>query len=86
VFVTYSISFMMLLLIFVSLLGLAGLGSGWLALLVMVVPPLHMYKQLRGTYQLSRLGAFLRLWLLLFAAFIVLVIFAVLLIYIGALD
>jgi hypothetical protein len=52
----------------------------------MVVPPLHMYKQLRGTYQLSRLGAFSRLWLLVLAASIVLVIFAVLLIYIGALD
>jgi hypothetical protein len=86
VFVSYSISFMMLLLIFVSLLGLAGVGTGWLALLVMVVPPLHMYKQLRGTYQLSRLGAFSRLWLLVLAASIVLVIFAVLLIYIGALD
>jgi hypothetical protein len=86
VFVSYSISFMMLLLIFISLLGLAGVGSGWLALLVMVVPPLHMYKQLRGTYQLARLGAFLRLWMLLFAAFSVLVVFAVLLIFIGALD
>src|SRR6185503_18594051 len=50
VFVTYSISFMMLLLIFVSLLGLMGLGSGWIAWILIIATPLHMYKQLRGTY------------------------------------
>ena len=86
VFVSYSISFMMLLLILVSLLGLAGVGSGYIALILIVVPPLHMYKQLRGTYGLSRLGAFVRLFLLLFAALIVLVLFAFLLVVIGALD
>jgi hypothetical protein len=86
VFVTYSISFMMLLLIFVSLLGLAGLGSGWIALLLVVVVPLHMYKQLRGTYGLSRFGAFARTWFLLFAALLVLSIYLVLLLFIGALD
>ena len=86
VFVSYSISFMMLLLIFVSLLGLVGVSSGWIALIVIVVPPLHMYKQLRGTYGLSRFGAFVRLFLLLFAALIVLVLFAFLLVVIGALD
>jgi hypothetical protein len=86
VFVTYSISFMMLLLIFVSLLGLVGLGSGWIALLVMVAVPLHMYKQLRGTYASSRFGAFVRVWVLLFAALFVLSIYAVILLFIGALD
>jgi hypothetical protein len=86
VFVTYSISFMMLLLIFVSLLGLVGLGSGWIALIVMVAVPLHMYKQLRGTYGSSRFGAFLRVWVLLFAALFVLSIYVSLLFFIGALD
>ena len=86
VFVTYSISFMMLLLIFVSLLGLAGLSSGWIALIVMVVVPLHMYKQLRGTYGSSRLGAFMRVWVLLFAALFALSIYVVILLFIGALD
>ena len=85
-FVTYSISFMMLLLIFVSLLGLAGLGSGWIALILMVATPLHMYKQLRGTYGSSRIGAFMRVWVLLFAALIALSIYVVILMFIGALD
>jgi len=86
VFVTYSISFMMLLMIFVSLLGLAGVGSGLLALVMMFVPPVHIYKQLRGTYGSSRFGAFTRMLLLLFAALIVLSIYMLLLVFIGALD
>jgi hypothetical protein len=86
VFVTYSISFMMLLLIFVSLLGLAGLSTGWIALIVMVAVPLHIYKQLRGTYGSSRFGAFVRVWYLLFAALFVLLIYVVLLLFIGVLD
>ena len=86
VFVTYSISFMMLLLIFVSLLGLVGLSSGWIALILAVAVPLHIYKQLRGTYGVSRFGAFVRMCLLLFAALIVLSIYMTLLVGIGALD
>jgi hypothetical protein len=86
VFVTYSISFMMLLTIFVSLIGLLGVGSGFIALIMMVVPPVHIYKQLRYTYGLSRFGAFVRMTLLLFAALIVLSIFMSLLVFIGALD
>ena len=86
VFVTYSISFMMLLLIFTSLLGLAGVGTAFLVLILMFVPPLHIYHQLRGTYGLSRFGAFVRMGLLLFAALIVLSIYTSLLVFIGALD
>ena len=86
VFVTYSISFMMLLLIFTSLLGLAGLGTGFIVLILIFVPPLHIYKQLRGTYGSSRFGAFARTCLLLFAALIVLSIYTALLVGIGALD
>ena len=86
VFVTYSISFMMLLMIFVSLLGLLGTGSGFIALIMMFVPPVHIYKQLRYTYALSRFGAFARMLLLLFAALIVLSIYMALLVWIGALD
>lgn len=86
VFVTYSISFMMLLLIFVSLLGLLGTGSGFIVLILMLVPPLHIYKQLRGAYGSSRFGAFVRMCLLLIAALIVLSIYTALLVFIGALD
>ena len=87
VFVTYSISFMMLLLIFVSLLGLAGVGSGFIALIMMFVPPLHIYKQLRGTYGLSRFGAFVRMLLAaLCRADRAIDLHRSLLVFIGALD
>jgi hypothetical protein len=86
VFVTYSISFMMLLLILTSLLGLVGIHAAFIALILWLVPPLHIYKQLRGTYGLSRFGAFVRMCLLLIAAVIVLAIYWSLLVLIGALD
>ena len=86
VFVTYSISFMMLLLIFVSLLGTAGMDSGFLLLASQVVPVAHMYKQLRGAYALSRRGALVRLFFLLIAAGIVLTVFVSLLLGVGVLG
>jgi hypothetical protein len=50
------------------------------------IPPVHIYKQLRYTYALSRFGAFARMFLLLFAALIVLAIYLSLLFWIGALE
>ncbi|MEE4451669.1 DUF3667 domain-containing protein [Novosphingobium resinovorum] len=68
VFVTYSLCFMTLLVIVGMLAGAAGAG-GLLALLFLA-PPLHMYRQLRGTYALGRLGGLWRTGLLLvFAGF-----------------
>jgi hypothetical protein len=85
VFATYSISFMMLLLITLSLAASIGVSSVvWEAALVLI-PPIHMYKQLRGAYGLSRAGAAVRLVLLLVATIFVLALFGVLLIYLGVL-
>jgi hypothetical protein len=73
VFVTYSISFMTLLTIVVLIVDSLGSdAAGWL---IVVVPPIHMYRQLRGAYQCSRLGAAFRTVGLLVAAAIALVIF-----------
>ena len=47
------------------------------------MPPLHLYKQLRHAYKLSRFGAWLRLFLLSIGILIVLTIFSVLLLMIG---
>lgn len=52
VFSLYSLSFMSLLFIAAALLGAIGLGAA-VAPLVVAVPPLHMFAQLRGTYQLG---------------------------------
>ena len=86
VFVTYSISFLLLLLIFVSLLGTVGIRSGFITAALFVVPPIHMYKQLRAAYGLSRAGAAIRLCFLLIAAAIVLLVYLLLLVVLGLLG
>jgi hypothetical protein len=83
IFITYSISFMMMFLIMLTLAAAFGVsGAIWGAALG-IVPPLHLYKQLRYAYGLSRFGAFLRLFLLSIAVSIVLMIFFALLLMIG---
>ncbi|WP_408589241.1 DUF3667 domain-containing protein [Novosphingobium sp.] len=73
VFVTYSISFMTLLTIVVMLGQSVGLTG--LVLLYGIIPPLHMYRQLRGAYNCSRAGALVRTGALLVIAFVALTIF-----------
>jgi ribosomal protein L37E len=83
IFITYSISFMMMFLILLTLAAAFGVsGTIWGSALG-IVPPLHLYKQLRYAYGLSRFGAWLRLFLLSIATSIVLTIFVVLLVMIG---
>lgn len=84
VFVTYSLSFMTMLIITALLLGAAGLGS--IASLALVVPPIHMFLQLKGAYGLGRLGALWRTVLLVTFAFVAVTFFALLLLTLGALD
>ena len=76
VFVTYSLSFMSLLAVVLTLTNAAG--APMVALAAMVLPPWHMYRQLRGTYGLSRFGAAWRTWAMLFIATTVLMLFAML--------
>lgn len=86
IFTTYSISFMMLFLIVLSLLSAVGVSAAIWGTALVFIPPLHLYKQLRGTYGLSRIGAMFRLFFLLIASFIVLLTFLILLTLIGALE
>ena len=68
IFVTYSLSFVTLLFIALSVLGLAGVPT-WICILIGIfVPPIHLYKQLRQAYELSRFSTFWRL--LVLSAFI----------------
>ncbi len=83
VFVTYSLCFMMLLLAVSSLIGLV---SDSLASLAWFVPPIHMYRQLRGTYDVSNRGAIWRTALLSIFAFIAISLFASLLVALGAFE
>lgn len=83
VFVTYSLCFMMLLLAASSLIGLIWDG---LSSLAWFVPPIHMYRQLRGAYGLSKKGALWRTGLLTIFAFMAISLFASLLVTLGAFE
>jgi hypothetical protein len=83
IFVTYSISFMMMFLILLTLASAFGVSGAIWGTALGIVPPLHLYKQLRHAYKLSRFGAWLRLFLLSIGIFMVLMIFFMLLLLIG---
>jgi hypothetical protein len=86
VFATYSLSFMSLLVVTLAVLSALGLPTGWLVLAGLVIPPVHIYKQLKGGYRLSRLGALWRTWLMTWFAGITSTLFVLLLIYLGMGD
>ena len=83
VFVTYSLCFMMQLLVVGTLVGLA---SEAVASVAWFVPPLHMYRQLRGTYGVGRWGGVWRTFALTIFAFVAIGLFASLLVALGAFD
>ncbi len=77
IFSLYSLSFMSLLFIAAALVGAVGLGS-LAALMVIAVPPLHIFLQLRETYGLGIFAALWRTVVLLFVtgtAFALFVVF-----------
>jgi hypothetical protein len=86
VFVTYSLCFMTLLAVVLSLLRAAGVPTGWLLLAAFAVPPIHMYKQLKGAYRLSRWGTAWRLILLLHFTTFTTVLFLLILLALGVLG
>lgn len=85
IFVTYSLAFMSLLFITASLAAAAGVSWGIVALAVTLIPPIHIYKQLRGTYEIGRFSAFWRMNALLFFIGIIVTMFVQMLIVLGAL-
>ncbi len=60
VFVTYSISFATMLLILLSFARSAGLSEDGVLLVLMLVMPVHMFRQLQGAYQLRFFSALWR--------------------------
>jgi apolipoprotein N-acyltransferase len=74
VFSMYSLSFMALLFIVADLLAAANFDAT-AACLVVLVPPVHMYSQLKNTYRLGVFGALWRTAALLVVAGIVFMLF-----------
>lgn len=87
VFVTYSLCFMSLMLIALTLLGrVPWVSDGLLTLAAIAIPPAHIYKQLRGAYGLSRFSAIWRTMALGVFILIILMLFVSALLALGALG
>jgi Protein of unknown function (DUF3667) len=86
VFVTYSLCFMTLWVVLVAVFGSIGLMAGPVTVLMALVPPLHMYRQMKGAYGLSSRNALLRTSILLFFTLIVLTLFVALLMLLGVMG
>ena len=83
VFVTYSLSFMMMLVIVGGLFIAAGMPG--FAGFLFFLPPIHMYRQLKGAYSLGRFGALFRTVLLTVFAFIAAALFFASMVAVGVL-
>lgn len=82
VFTTYSITFMIALVAVVSLLFWFNMGA--IGGLLLLYAPFHMYRQIRGTYGTSRLGAIVRMLLLSLFAWVAIVLFAAIIAWLAA--
>ena len=81
VFVTYSLCFMTLAIAAGTLI--AAVGFPQVAVALPFVPPIHIYRQLRGAYGVGRFGAIWRTAALLIAAILVLSLFIILMVGLG---
>jgi hypothetical protein len=86
IFITYSVAFMSMLGIALVVLWAVGLGGGLLQSLILLVPPVHMYRQLKQAYRLSRWSALWRAVLLLIFAGMASTLFLLLLVALGVLG
>ena len=84
VFVTYSLCFMSLLVIAGLFFGAVGMSG--IAGLLWLLPPFHMYRQLKGAYGLGRAGALWRTALLTMFAMIVVGLFSAVLVGVGTFE
>jgi hypothetical protein len=84
VFVTYSLSFMTLLVIVATLFSAAG-WNGAIAV-AMFVPSIHMFRQLKAAYGLTRVGALWRIVLLTLFSFTAALLFIAMIVGLGLFD
>jgi hypothetical protein len=85
VFVTYSLTFLSMAAILLTFLKLLGL-SGPAALLPLLIPLMHLFRQLRGAYQLSVWSALWRTVALAVLACVAAALFFLMLLALGVLS
>ncbi|MES2986503.1 MAG: DUF3667 domain-containing protein, partial [Pseudomonadota bacterium] len=83
VFITYSIAFMSLLFIVVTVAGVLGLAEGILIPAALLIPVVHLGRQLRQAYRLGRLSTIVRTAILLFFINIIVTLFLLILLALG---
>jgi Protein of unknown function (DUF3667) len=83
VFVTYSLTFMLFLTVVLTVMGFAGAAEPVVPLAGVFIPPIHMYRQLRGAYGVSRIGGIVRTLVLSAFGSVVLMVFLALLLLLG---
>jgi hypothetical protein len=87
VFALYSLSFMSLLFVTIALLSQFGGAIGAsVATALVFVPPIHMYAQLKGAYQLGRASALWRTFWLVSFSIVVLFSYVLLILILGIVD
>jgi hypothetical protein len=84
IFAIYSLAFMSLGVVVLMLFGRVGVAGWVLWTAAAIVPPIHMYKQLKGTYRLGRFGAAWRTFALLLIISITTSLFLSFLFYLGS--
>lgn len=77
IFAIYSLSAMTLGIVGLSIAAAIGVPAAVIGLILMVGPPLHMYKQLRGAYRIGRFAAVWRTIALLASAGLATILFLV---------
>jgi hypothetical protein len=86
VFVTYSLAFMSLFAIILTVASFAGVPASVTSTAAILIPPVHIFRQLKQAYQLHWASALIRTFILVGFCFITATIFFVLLLGIGALG
>jgi Protein of unknown function (DUF3667) len=83
VFVTYSLTFMMMLTALFAVLIQFPATEAIGGLMLAFVPPIHLYRHLHHAYETSRFGAFWRMFILSMFAMTALTLFVILIITLG---
>jgi Protein of unknown function (DUF3667) len=83
VFVTYSLTFMMMLVVTSALLINFSATEAIGGLALAFVPPIHMYRHIHHAYETSRFGAFWRMCVLAVFAIAALTLFATMIVTLG---
>ncbi|MEZ0243041.1 MAG: DUF3667 domain-containing protein [Sphingomonas sp.] len=83
IFITYSIAFMSLLFIAITVASTLGLSEGWVIAASLILPVVHLWRQLKQAYELRWFSATLRTIVLLFFITIVVTVFLALLVLLG---